>query len=288
MTTHAHPQMKNLGSPDDRIELGALLERSVQIGEQTIGRASIQPGWRWSVDLQPAVGTASCTFHHLGLVLGGRLGVLMDDGTELEIGPDDVFDIPPGHDAWVIGNEPFESVEIRGIFGFGRPAPPGSASIATVLLTDIVDSTSTLERLGATRWQELLTAQFEQGRRSLDRHRGVEVATTGDGMLATFDSAARAIRAAAEIHQAAAKLNLRLRAGVHTGEIEPTPGNIRGMAVHLVARLASAAEPGETFVSAIAKSLVEAPDIVFDDRGMRNLKGVTGAREVYAARVIGG
>jgi hypothetical protein len=288
MTTRGHPQLKNLRSPDDRIELGSLLERSVQIGEQTIGRASIQPGWRWSVDLRPAAGTASCTFHHLGLVLSGRLGVRMDDGTELQIGQDDVFDIPPGHDAWVIGSEPFESVEIRGIFGFGRPAPTGNAYVATVLMTDIVDSTSTLERLGAARWQELLAVQFEQARRALDRHRGVEVATTGDGILATFDSAARAIRAAAEMHDAAGELDLRLRAGVHTGEIELIPGNIRGMAVHLVARLTSAAEPGETFVSAVAMGLVEAPDIVFDDRGMRDLKGVTGSRQAYAARLIAG
>jgi class 3 adenylate cyclase len=281
----AHPQLKNLQSPDDRIELGSLLERSVQVGEQTIGRASIQPGWRWSVDLKPTVGTASCTFHHLGLVLGGRLGVRMDDGTKLEIGQDDVFDIPPGHDAWVIGDEPFESVEIRGIFGFGRPESSGNASIATVLLTDIVDSTPTLERVGATEWQRLLNAQFEQARRALDRHRGLEVATTGDGMLATFDSAARAIRASAEMHDAAATLDLRLRAGVHTGEIEHVPGNIRGLAVHLVSRVAAAAQPGETLVSSVAMGLVEAADIVFEDRGAHQLKGVTGARQLYAARV---
>jgi class 3 adenylate cyclase len=281
----SHPQLKNLRSPDDRIELGSLLERSVQVGEQTIGRASIQPGWRWSVDLQPTAGTASCTFHHLGLVLGGRLGVRMDDGTELEIGPDDVFDIPPGHDAWVVGDEPFESVEIRGIFGFGRPESSGNASIATVLLTDIVDSTATLERVGATEWQRLLTAQFEQARRALDRHRGLEVATTGDGMLATFDSAARAIRASEEMHDAAATLDLQLRTGVHTGEIEHVPGNIRGLAVHLVSRLVAEAQPGETLVSSVAMGLVEAADIVFEDRGPHQLKGVTGARQLYAARV---
>jgi class 3 adenylate cyclase len=151
-----------------------------------------------------------------------------------------------------------------------------------------VDSTSTLERVGAIQWRELQTTHFEQARQALDRHRGVEVRTTGDGILATFDSAARAIRAAMEMHDAAAKLNLQLRAGVHTGEIEHVPGNIRGLAVHLVARLAAAADPGETFVSAVAMGLVEAPDIVFDDRGMHDLKGVTGARQLYAARVAAG
>jgi hypothetical protein len=167
----AHPQLKNLRSPDDRVEVGQLLERSVQIGEQTIGRASIQPGWRWSVDLQPSVGTPSCTFHHLGLVLSGRLAVRMDDGSELEIGPDDVFDIPPGHDAWVVGGDPFETVEIRGIFGYGRPTPAGDSSIATMLMTDIVESTATMERIGSAEWQRLLAAQFEQARFALDRRR---------------------------------------------------------------------------------------------------------------------
>lgn len=87
------------------------------------------------------------------------------------------------------------------------------------------------------------------------------------------------------MHDAAATLNLRLRAGLHTGEIEHVPGNIRGLAVHLVSRLTAAAEPGETFVSAVAMGLVEAADIVFEDRGAHELKGVTGTRQVYAARV---
>ena len=282
----AHPQLKSLRSPDDRIELAGLLERSVQLGEQTIGRATIQPGWRWSVDLKPHVGTASCTFHHLGLVMQGRLHVRMDDGRELEIGPDDVFDIPPGHDAWVVGDEPYESVEIRGIFGFGRANPADAAHTATILFTDVVDSTATIERVGTAEWRRLLDAHLEQLRRALDRHRGVEVATTGDGLLATFDSPARAIRAAAEAHEAAARLGLTLRAGVHTGEIEPVPGNIRGLAVHLAARVAAAAGRGETMVSATSMGLVESADIAFEDRGTHELKGVTGARQLYAARRV--
>ena len=281
----AHPQLKSLRSPDDRIEVAGLLERSVQIGEQTIGRASIQPGWRWSVDLQPLVGTPSCTFHHLGVVLGGRFHVRMDDGRELEIGPDDVFDIPPGHDAWVVGDEPFETVEVRGIFGYGRSGPDSSYT-ATILLTDVVDSTATIQRVGMSEWQRLLSAHLEQLRGALDRHRGVEVSTTGDGLLATFDSPARAIRAAAEAHEAAVGLGLLLRAGVHTGEIEPVPGNIRGLAVHVAARIAATAAPGETLVSAAAMALVESADIAFDDRGTHQLKGVSGGRQLYAARRV--
>jgi class 3 adenylate cyclase len=278
-----HPQLKSLRSPDDRVELAGLIERSVQMGEQTIGRATIQPGWRWSVDVKPEVGTPSCTFHHLGVVLSGRFRVRMDDGRELEIGPDDVFDIPPGHDAWVVGDEPFETVEVRGIFGYGRASASDSYT-ATILITDVVDSTATIERVGMSEWQRLFGTHLEQLRRALDRHRGVEVVTTGDGLLATFDSPARAIRAAAEAHEAAAGLGLALRAGIHTGEIEPVPGNIRGMAVHVAARVSAVAAPGETLVSEAAAALVESADIAFEDRGTHELKGVTGGRQLYAAR----
>jgi hypothetical protein len=83
----AHPQLKSLRSPDDLLRAERIVERSVRIGEQTIGRARLEPGWRWSTHLKPAVGTASCTFHHVGIVLGGRFHVRMDDGTELEVGP---------------------------------------------------------------------------------------------------------------------------------------------------------------------------------------------------------
>jgi class 3 adenylate cyclase len=110
------------------------------------------------------------------------------------------------------------------------------------------------------------------------------VVTTGDGLLATFDSPARAIRAAAEAHEAAAGLGLALRAGIHSGEIEPVPGNIRGMAVHVAARVSAAAAPGETLVSEAAAALVESADIGFEDRGIHELKGVTGGRQLYAAR----
>ena len=278
------PQLKSIRSPDDVYRAEKILERSVQIGEQTIGRATIQPGWRWSVDLKPTVGTPWCTFRHLGIALSGRFHVLMENGHQMDVGPDDVFDIPPGHDAWVVGDEPFETVEVAGIYGFGRHTP-GETYVASVLITDVVDSTATVERLGEPEWRRVQAAHYEQVRRALDRHRGVEVTTTGDGVLATFDSAARAARAAAEIHEGADGLRIRVRAGIHTGEVEPLPGNVRGLAVHLAARIAAAAAPGETLVSSTVREITTAPELVFEDRGTHELKGINGPRHLYSVRI---
>jgi class 3 adenylate cyclase len=261
-----------------------ILERSVEVGEQTIGRATVQPGWRWSVDLGPIVGTPSCAVRHIGVCISGRFHVQFVDGRELEVGPDDVFDIPPGHDAWVVGDEPWETVEIAGIYGFGRPEVGGHSYVTTILLTDIVDSTATMARVGQAAWDRILSASYEQARRILDRHRGVEIKTTGDGILATFDGAARAVRAALDMHAGAETLGLRLRAGVHTGEVEAVPGNIRGMAVHIAARIAAAADPGETLVSATTRDVISAEDLAFEDRGAHDLRGVEGPRSLFLGR----
>jgi class 3 adenylate cyclase len=276
------PQLKNLRSPDDVFRAEGIIERSVHLGEQTIGRATIQPGWRWSVDVQPTVGTQSCAVRHLGVVLGGRFHVRMDDGREIDIGPDDVFDIPPGHDAWVVGDEPFETVEIAGIYGYGRPEPGGLTFVTSILITDIVDSTATLERLGRAEWDRILSTHYQRVRRALDRHRGVEVMTTGDGILATFDGAARAVRAALDIHADAEDLGIRVRAGIHTGEVEAVPGNLRGLAVHIAARVAATAGSGETLVSSTTREVIAADDLAFEDRGQHQLKGIEGARTLHA------
>lgn len=276
------PLLRSLRSPDDLFQADGIEERTVQVGEQTIGRATVQPGWRWSVNVKPLVGTPSCEVRHVGLALRGRFHVRLDDGREMAIGPDDVFDIPAGHDAWVVGDEPWETVEIAGIYGYGRPAPGGRSYVTSILVTDVVDSTATIERVGRTAWNRIISEHFEQARRALDRHRGVEIRTTGDGILATFDGAARAARAALDIHTGSEALGIRIRAGIHTGEVDAVPGNIRGLAVHIAARVAATAGPGETFVSATTREVISADDLRFEDRGSHELKGIEGKRNLFA------
>src|SRR4029453_5324550 len=113
----------------------------------------------------------------------------------------------------------------------------GERILSTILFTDIVDSTATAERLGDAAWRDLLAQHNERGRFELDRFRGREIDTTGDGFLALFDSSERAVRAAAGLSTGGSGLGIEIRAGIHTGEVELVPGNVRGVAVHMAARV---------------------------------------------------
>lgn len=255
----------------------------VELDDVVIGRMTYEPGWRWSVDVKPIAGTESCQFHHVGVTLEGQLRVAMPDGTELEIGPGDVFEIPPGHDAWVIGDEPWVSVDWEAMRAFGRAATERRERIlGSILITDIVDSTALASTLGRSRWRELLAQHNERAQRVIDRYQGRLVKTTGDGLLAIFDGTERAVEAAASIREAVGHLDLRIRAGIHTGEVEVLPGDVRGLAVHVAARIMSLAAPGEILVSGTVRELLDGSDLTFEDRGSHELKGITGARQVFA------
>src|SRR5215208_2369788 len=113
----------------------------VQLDDRVIGRMQYDPGWRWSVDVKPIAATESCQFHHVGVTLSGRLRAQMHDGIELELGPGDVFEIPPGHDAWVVGAEPWVSVDFEAMRLFARSSPTtGRRSVFTIHFKDSVDS----------------------------------------------------------------------------------------------------------------------------------------------------
>jgi len=148
-------------------------------------------------------------------------------------------------------------------------------------MTDIVGSTDTAVRLGDAAWKEVLAGHGDRVRRELDRFRGLEVTTTGDGFLALFDGAARAVRCAAAIRDRAPDDGLQIRAGVHSGEVERQAGNVRGIAVHAVTRIAALAQPGEVLVSAPAFGLLEGSDLKLEDAGEHELRGLPGRRRIY-------
>jgi pimeloyl-ACP methyl ester carboxylesterase len=155
--------------------------------------------------------------------------------------------------------------------------------LATVLFTDIVGSTERAAALGDRAWRALLDAHHEVARREVARFRGREIDFAGDGMLATFDGPARAIRCALTIADAVRAIGLDIRAGLHTGEIELAGDAVRGIAVHIGARVAAKGEAGEVLVSSTVKDLVSGSGIRFADRGAHVLKGVPGEWRLYRA-----
>ncbi len=165
--------------------------------------------------------------------------------------------------------------------GEREPAIP-ERSLATVLFTDVVESTALAARLGDRRWRELLEAHHAAVRQELRRYRGTEIDTAGDGFLATFDGPARAIRCAQSIHGSVAALGLRIRAGVHTGEVERVGEKLAGIAVHIGSRVAAAAGPDEVWVSGTVHDLVAGSGLAFEDRGVRPLKGVPGDWHLFS------
>jgi class 3 adenylate cyclase len=154
--------------------------------------------------------------------------------------------------------------------------------LATVLFTDIVGSTERAAELGDRRWRALLDEHDAAVRRQLDRYRGVEIKSTGDGFLATFDGPARAIDCARAIRESVRQTGLRIRAGLHTGECELRGPDVGGVAVHIGARVAARAGADEVLVSSTVKDLVFGSGIEFADRGAHELKGVPGEWRLYA------
>jgi class 3 adenylate cyclase len=263
--------------PNGRIE-------TVSYNETTIGRFSLEPGWRWSRDVGPIAQTRSCQIHHQGVVLAGRLRIEMDGGEVYEFEVDDVYDIPPGHDASVVGDENLVAIEFASARIFAMPTD-GDRVLAAVLCTDIVQSTSHLRRLGDSAWRELLSKHNQQTRAELNRFRGREIQTTGDGFVAVFDGPARAVRCAQAIGSSVTNLGIAIRAGIHTGEVELVGTDVRGLAVHEAARVAGVAAEGEVLVSATTKLLLAGSGLSFESAGIHQLKGLAEGSELF--RLIG-
>jgi class 3 adenylate cyclase len=205
-----------------------------------------------------------------------------------EFAQNDIMDIPPGHDAWVIGDEPVVLLDMSGnISDFGLPTSRARA-VATMLMTDIVDSTRTASRLGDAAWKQLLAEHNRVMRRQFERFHGREIDTTGDGFLAIFNSAGSALLCALATGDATHELGIEIRAGVHTGEVEILPDDVRGIAVHATARIMAAAHPSEVLASAVTRALAEGAGLRFEDRGSHSLKGLETPVQLFAVAHVRG
>jgi class 3 adenylate cyclase len=185
------------------------------------------------------------------------------------------------HLAW-IGDQDALLDEVEEFLVGSRRAHEPERALATVLFTDIVDSTESAARLGDRAWRDLIERHDATVRHHLHVHRGREIKTMGDGFLATFDGPARAIRCATSIREALSPLDLRVRAGIHTGEVELIGNDISGMAVNIGARIGALAGPGEVRVSSTVKELVVGSGLEFAERGVHTLKGAPGEWRLFA------
>jgi len=188
----------------------------------------------------------------------------------------------PGADrfAWV-GDWEAVTDQIQEFVTGSRERPAPERSLATVLFTDVVGSTVQAVELGDTAWHELLERHNNTLRTVLRHHRGTEVGTSGDGFFATFDSAAQAVACATEMTQQVRDLGMEIRAGVHTGEVERDGDELRGIAVHIGARVMSLAGPSEVLVSSTVKDLSTGSSLTFEDAGEHELKGVPDRWHLY-------
>ena len=192
------------------------------------------------------------------------------------------MDIPPGHDAWVIGDEEVVLLDVSGnVADFGFPMSSARV-VATMLMTDIVGSTAMASQLGDAAWKQRLADHNRAMRRQFERFKGREINTTGDGFLAIFDSARAALLCAIAARDATRAIGIEIRLGVHTGEIELLAGDVRGIAVHAVARVMASAGASEVFATAVTRTLADGSGLRFEDRGQHQLKGLESPLELYA------
>jgi class 3 adenylate cyclase len=189
----------------------------------------------------------------------------------------------PGRDAhaWGEGSDELLDVVEEFVTGERHPQEP-VRNLATVLFTDIVDSTSRAAELGDARWSELHSAHLALVRSTLREHRGREVDSAGDGVFAMFDGPARAVSCARSLIERLRELEIEIRAGVHTGEVDTDGSKVVGIAVHIGARICALAGGGEILVSSTVRDLVAGSDLVFADRGVHELTGVPQPWQLYA------
>ena len=267
---------KSVYRPDEVVEFPNVRTEIVHLGDLTVGRFVNQPGWRWSEHVRPTVGGEWCQIRHVGFIISGCLGIDFPDGSSVVFGPGDVFEVPPGHDGFTVGEEPVVQIEWTGLRHWAGLGAARNRVLVTLLFADLVGSTEVAARIGDGAWRDLLSQTFESMREKLERFGGREVKTTGDGILVAFDGSARALQCAAAMRDLARAHDLALRIGVHVGEVELVGDDIRGVTVHETARIMAVAGPDEILVSELTRMLAAAAGLSFEDRGTHTLKGLDG------------
>lgn len=253
----------------------------VQVHAHTPGSAEAFMRMAFDIDVRhvaPAINVPTLVLHAVGdrvcHVENGRFLARTIPGAQY-------VEFPGGdHVPWF---DPDDTLaEIREFLTGRRETASADRMLATVLFTDLVGSTARASEFGDRRWRDLLEQHHSAVRRELGRFDGRELDTAGDGFFATFDGPARAIRCAQAIIEAVRPLDLRVRAGLHTGEVEVLDGKMAGIAVNIGARVAGLAGPGEVLVSGTVKDLVAGSGLEFEDRGVAGLKGVPGEWRLFA------
>jgi class 3 adenylate cyclase len=277
-------QVRDLGEPEAVVSYPLGETSQVRLAQTVISRHVIQPGWSWEEHAQPMVGTSSCDLHHRGVVLSGRMGIRTDEDEELIIGPNHVFDLPPGHVTWVEGDDVLVMVDWAGGAGFDQRPGGEARAMVTILFTDIVDSTVLARDAGDASWERTLAMHEDVVRSVLVGFGGREVETAGDSFLVVFDSAGGAIRCGLALVGALAAIQLPIRVGIHSGEVVMSGDHIRGLAVHAAARIMARAGAGEVLVSGITRDLTEgATGLTFESRGRHRLKGLDREHDLFVA-----
>jgi class 3 adenylate cyclase len=277
-------EVRDLRRPEAVVSYPLGETHQVRLAGTVISRIVLQPGWTWLEHAQATAGTKSCELYHRGVVVAGRFGVRTDAGEEHVIGPDHVFDIAPGHITWVDGDDELVMLDWAGGAGFGVEPGHGDLRVMkTMLFTDIVDSTGQAQRRGDVAWRRTLNMHDDVVRSVLISFGGQEMGTAGDSFLVLFDSAEWAIRCALALIDALGAIGISIRAGIHSGEVILADEQVRGVAVHVAARIVAAAAPGEVLVSAVTRELAEGGQgLAFGARGRHQLKGVEREHELFA------
>lgn len=271
------------------LEDRALAEPYIRYERQSAspGMAKAMIGWLYDIDVRhvlPAIRVPTLLLSHAAATRvapahGRYIAERVEGARYVEL---------PGADnyTWAGDTVPMLA-EIQEFLTGARPVVEPDRVLATVLFTDIVDSTQRAAAVGDARWRHLLADHDRAIRAVIERFRGREIKTTGDGMLVVFDGPARAVRAALAMRDVLASQDLVIRSGLHTGEVELVGSDIAGIAVHIAARISALAGAGEVFASSTVRDLVAGSGIVFEPRGSHHLKGIDDEWRVFAASVPG-